>query len=133
MLTPEEKEEIKKLLMRGIPVFRIAIDLFHSPKTIRKVRSKMHDELSQSPKSPIVEKPKSFTIIPLEVGFLGELLVEGKLDPGLEVFVPVPMEIAHKYYEILKLSEELEPILEGISEAVREGIEKERSELDDAG
>ncbi|MBA7599483.1 hypothetical protein ES703_06517 [subsurface metagenome] len=128
MLTPEEKEQIKKLLMKRTPVFRIAIDTVHSPNTIRKVRAELHQEIIQSQKGPQTDDLADFTIIPLEVGFLAELMVEKIIDPSNEVFVPVPREVAHEFFKIEEAFQKLEPLLNEMVEAIKEGIEYERTE-----
>ena len=123
MLTPEQKEEIKKLLIKGNPIFRVAIETFHSPKTVRKVRSEMHKELEQSDTQVQAVMPENFAIIPLEVGFLAELLMDKAINPDAQVFVPVSMEIAEQFFEIEKSFKELEPILKEVGEVIKKEIQ----------
>lgn len=132
MLTPEEKEEIKKLLIKGLSNFRVAIETDHSRKTVKKVKCEMYEELEHSQAQAQVAMLEDFTIIPLEAGFLAELLLDKAINPEAQVFVPVPTETAEEFFRIEKMFKELDPILKQAAEAIKEGIDMERSKLGDA-
>ena len=127
-----EKARQKEIVAYKVSETKWLVKLRFSNSRYELVKPGQPAELSQSPKSPLVEKPDSLPIIPLEVNFLAELLVKGVLDPSYEVLVPVPRETARICIEIEEFFEKLGPV-EEIAKAVRESIEKERSQLDSAG
>ena len=130
MLTPEQKEEIKKLLIREMPLIKVATETLHSPQTVRKVRSEMREELKQSQTQVQANGPEDFAIIPLEVGFLAELMVEKAIDPGSEVHVPVSREVAEEFYKIEGAFRKLEPVLDELAKTIGDAITLERRLLE---
>jgi len=128
MLTPEEKDRVKRLLLKKTPVIRIAFNTGHSPTTVRKVRAEWRKELNQPPTSLTANHIEDFSFIPLEVGFLSELMLEQAIDPSSQVLVPVSTEIAQEYFKIEKAFQGLEPLLEEMAKTISDAIDIERAE-----
>lgn len=121
-LTFDQEKEVKRRLMRGDSVFRVAIDLGHSPHTVRKRKRKFREELAGGGKPQPVEAPAAF--IPVNLRLLLEMASENAIDLDYQALLPVPLEIAARYVEVQKSFAELKPLMDRMAEDIRKGVEE---------
>lgn len=120
-LTYHQEKEVKERLMRGDPVFRIAIDLQHSPHTVRKRKKRLQEELARQGKPQPVEAPAAF--IPVDLSLLIRMASENAIGLDYQVLLPVPLEIAERYVEIEKTFQGLSPLMHKLAEDIRKSID----------
>ena len=121
-LTPDQDAEINRRLLSGDRVFRIAIDLQHSPTTVRRRMKKLKEELGRAVGSQPTKGPVAY--IPLELGFLVEMVAEKAIDPSCQVVLPVSLEVAAQYVEIEKMFQELSPMMQKLAEDIKKSIDE---------
>lgn len=120
-LTFDQRRLIRERLLRGDPVFRIAYDLGHSPRTVRKMRRKLKEESAGGSSRPRTEALAPF--IPVDLRVLVQMAAEEAIDLDYQVLLPVPLEVAAQYVEIEKMFRDLSPLMDGLVESIKKSVD----------